>query len=246
MEAFHNIQTHPQFGLFFGGAASESNQYDPMGNYSRGLGQGHAELSFGWTPTREEQAEAYPGVGFAPASRRVWKEYRDGDAEDLIGFDLGVKREELRKVIGDRVDELSDVEVFGGGFFTVFPNFHPWWAYDELTYRFRPYQDDPEMCLMETYLLRPFEGERPPPVPTRWLGPDDPFAEAADQLGLLVRIMDQDDYNIPAIQKGLHNLKAIGRGLQPGLYQATKIRHFHKMWEQWTAGDSHTRGPGGE
>ena len=70
--------------------------------------------------------------------------------------------------------------------------------------------------------------------------------EAADALGLIARVLDQDEYNIPAVQKGYHNLKAIGRGLKLGAYQATKIRHFHKMWEQWTAGDNKTRGPGGE
>jgi phenylpropionate dioxygenase-like ring-hydroxylating dioxygenase large terminal subunit len=247
MEAFHNIQTHPQFGIYFGGSASESNQYDPMGNYSRALGQGTAELSFGWTPTREEQAAAYPGFGYGPAMRRVWREYpKSGEQEGMIEFDLRIRREELRKVLGDAVDELTDIEVFGGGFFTVFPNFHPWWAYDELTYRYRPYGDEPEMCIMETYVLRPFKGERPKPAPTTWLGVDESHMEAADALGLIARVLDQDEYNIPAIQKGFHNLKAIGRGLQLGTYQATKIRHFHKMWEQWTAGDNKTRGPGGE
>jgi phenylpropionate dioxygenase-like ring-hydroxylating dioxygenase large terminal subunit len=246
MEAFHNIQTHPQFGIYFGGSASESSQYDPMGNYSRALGQGNAELPFGWTPSREEQAAAYPGVGYAEATRRVFQDYPKQDAEDLFSFDMRVRREELRKVIGDEVDALTDFEVFGGGYFTLFPNFHPWWAYDEITYRFRPYRDEPEMSIMETYLLRPFQGERPKPAPTRWLGVDESHMEAADALGMLVRIMDQDEFNIPSIQKGLHNLKAIGRGTRPGVYQATKIRHFHKLWEQWTSGDHKTRGPGGD
>jgi phenylpropionate dioxygenase-like ring-hydroxylating dioxygenase large terminal subunit len=246
METFHNLQTHPQFGLYFGGAASESNQFDPMGNYSRAVGQGSAELSFGWTPTREEKAAAYPGFGYGPAMRRVWKEYLASGEEEIIAFDLSVRREELRKVIGDDVDQLTDVEVFGGGFFTVFPNFHPWWAYDELTYRFRPYKDEPEMCIMETYMLRPFKGERPKPASVVWLGVDESHMEVADDLGLIARVLDQDEYNIPSIQKGLHNLKAIGRGTRLGVYQATKIRHFHRMWEQWTSGDSKTRGPGGD
>jgi len=246
MEAFHNITTHPQFGVYFGGMASESNQYDPMGNYSRAVGQGSAELHFDWTPDREEQAAAYPGFGYAEAMRRVWKNYLKQDSEDLPSFELRIRREALREVIGDKVDALTDFEVYGGGFFTVFPNFHPWWAYDELTYRFRPYGDEPEMSIFEIYLLRPFKGERPKPAPTRSLGVDQSFMEAADLLGIMVRVLDQDEYNLPSIQKGLHNLKALGRGIKPGVYQATKIRHFHKIWEQWIGGDNKTRGPGGD
>lgn len=43
MEAYHNIATHPQFALYAGSAA-DGGQYDPMGNYSRALGQGSAEI----------------------------------------------------------------------------------------------------------------------------------------------------------------------------------------------------------
>jgi hypothetical protein len=91
---------------------------------------------------------------------------------------------------------------------------------------------------METYLLRPFQGERPPPSPTRFLGPDDRHLDVADVLGMNARIFDQDEFNIDAVQKGLHNLKAIGRGLELGIYQATKIRHFHKLWDKWVYGEA--------
>jgi hypothetical protein len=31
----------------------------------------------------------------------------------------------------------------------------------------------------------------------------------------------------------MHNLKSIGRGTTHAIYQATKIRHFHKLWYKW-------------
>jgi nitrite reductase/ring-hydroxylating ferredoxin subunit len=237
MEAYHNIQTHSQFGVYFGGAASDANQYDPMGNYARALGQGSQELPFNWTPTPQERLDAMSGHGYPVGVKRVHESYLKQDETDLFKYELGIRREALREVIGEKVDQLTDFEVFGGGFFTLFPNFHPWWAYDEFTYRFRPYKDEPEMCIMETYLLRPFKGDRPKPVPTRYLGVNDSHMDAADLLGPAARIFDQDEYNIPAVQKGLHTLRHLGKGITLGVYQATKIRHFHNLWDKWIYGD---------
>ena len=233
MEAFHNISTHSQFGVYFGGRAAESGQYDPMGNYSRALGHGEATLDFDWKPTTEEQHAAQPFIGFYDGQVRV----RDGfpePGEEFFDFEVKERRAALREVIGDKVDELNDIEVFGGGYFTLFPNFHPWWAYDEITYRVRPYGNDPEMSVFEIYLLRPFKGERPKPAPIRWVGPDESHIEAADVLGPASRIFDQDEYNIPMVQKGMHNLLALGRGMKLATYQQTKIRHFHLLWDKWT------------
>lgn len=241
MEAYHNIQTHLQFGIYFGGTASEAGQYDPMGNYSRALGQGMPTLPFDWQPTPEEQLDAMSGHGYPVGVRRIQETYlKEGGGKALLTYELDIRRTALREVIGDKVDQLSDFEVFGGGYFTLFPNFHPWWAYDEFTYRFRPYGDDPEMCIMETYLLRPFRGERPKPAATRYLGVNDSHMDAADILGLNARIFDQDELNIPAVQLGLHTLKHLGKGVTLGVYQATKIRHFHKLWDQWMAGAKQT------
>lgn len=239
MEAYHNYSTHAQFGVYFGGMASDSGQYDPMGNYSRALGQGGADLPLDYTPSPAERLDALPGVGNQEPVRRVLDRYpTEGNERDLIEFELEIRREVLRETIGDKVDELTDFEVFGGGYFTVFPNFHPWWAYDELCYRFRPWGSDPEMCLMETWLLKPFKGERPKPAAPRWLGLDQSHLESSDILGRAARIFDQDEFNIPEVQKGLHNLMALGRGTMPGVYQATKIRHFHKLWNKWTASET--------
>jgi hypothetical protein len=85
-------------------------------------------------------------------------------------------------------------------------------------------------------LLRPFKGERPKPIPTRWLGAHETHLDALE-MGELARIFYQDEFNIEEVQKGLHSLKALGRGTVHGVYQAGKIRHFHKLWDQWIYGD---------
>jgi phenylpropionate dioxygenase-like ring-hydroxylating dioxygenase large terminal subunit len=236
MEAYHNVMTHPQFGIY-AGAAADQGQYDAMGNYSRALGQGAPEIALAIVPTAEERHATIVGVGLPEAYRQMNAEGPIASIAEQFRRHGELKRRALRDIVGESIDAISDIELFTTGYFTVFPNFHPWTAFDEFTYRFRPYQDDPEKCLMETYYLRPFKGERPTPARTIWLGIDQSHIEV-EEIGDVARIFHQDEFNIPAVQKGLHNLKAIGRGVMLGVYQATKIRHFHKLWDKWVFGSA--------
>jgi phenylpropionate dioxygenase-like ring-hydroxylating dioxygenase large terminal subunit len=230
MEAFHNMTSHPQFNVFLG-AAADSGQYDIFENYSRALGQGPAGIPLAYTPTVEERvaASAWPGD---PEGMERFKANPPASLAEVFASISPIRRERLRETYGDRVDELTDFEVGGGGYFTLFPNFHPWWAFDEITYRFRPYKDEHEKCLMETYLLRPFQGERPKPAPTRWLDETQSYLEAPE-LGEMGRVFDQDELNIPAVQKGMHTLRMTKPGVTLGVYQAGKIRHFHNLYDRY-------------
>ena len=58
--------------------------------------------------------------------------------------------------------------------YTLFPNFHPWGAFNRIVYRFRPNGDDHRSSIMEAPFLAPFEGDRPPPAPVHHLGVDQP------------------------------------------------------------------------
>jgi phenylpropionate dioxygenase-like ring-hydroxylating dioxygenase large terminal subunit len=234
MEAFHAQMTHPQFSLYTN-AASDNEQLDAFANYSRGLGVGLPMIGLAVKPTPAERLAGYIAVGHPEIHARVRGAGPIPELEKQFQQHARIRREALRDVVGNQVDELSDVEANGGGYFTLFPNFHPWWAYDEICYRFRPYKDEHEFCVMETYLLRPFKGERPKPAPIHWLGLDDSHLDAPE-LGLVAQIFHQDEFNVPAVQKGLHNLKALGKGLTLGTYQATKIRHFHRLWTRWVNG----------
>jgi hypothetical protein len=206
-----------------------------MGNYSRALGQGSAEIELPIVPNPDERLASYPPVGPPGAHARVYSAGLAADLKTQYDRQIAFRRAALRETIGDKVDELSTLESSATGYFTLFPNFHPWWAYDEITYRFRPYKDEPEMSVMETYLLRPFRGERPKPAPTRWLSVEESHMDI-EEMGALAQIFNQDEYNIPQVQKGLHTMKAAGCGIALGVYQATKIRHFHKLWDKWIYG----------
>jgi hypothetical protein len=99
-------------------------------------------------------------------------------------------------------------------------------------YRFRPYRDEHERCVMECLYLAPWpEGEeRPPPAMVTFLTEDDDWTQA-EELGFLARVFNQDTFNLPKVQIGLRTMKQPGVTL--GLYQEAKIRHFHTLLDDW-------------
>jgi len=235
MESFHVGAAHPQFALFMEGV-NDTQQHDIFENYSRAIGAGPAGIPIAFTPTVEERIETMAWQG-DPEGLERFKANPPAASEAFYESMAPIRRERLREILGDKVDELSDLEVSGGGHFTLFPNFHPWWAFDEITYRFRPYKDEHEKCVMETYLLRSFKGERPKPAPIRWLDETQSHLEAPE-LGEMGRIFDQDEFNIPQVQKGMHSLRQFKPGATLGIYQPGKIRHFHNLYDKWLGLDS--------
>jgi hypothetical protein len=142
------------------------------------------------------------------------------------------RRSMMREVLGAGADELSDAELCDSIYYTLFPNLHPWGAYNRIVYRFRPYGDRHDMSVMECMYLAPFSGERPPAAPIHRLGPDDDWTDAPE-LGMLARVFNQDVYNLPKVQAGL----ASGGVDQVTFadYQETKLRHFHGWLERFVA-----------
>lgn len=141
-------------------------------------------------------------------------------------------RDRLRPILGDAVELISDAELCDSIYLTVFPNFHPWGSFNRIVYRFRPYGDDPNMCIHECMYFSPApaDGPRPAAAPIHWLGIDDDWTEAPE-LGMLAKVFNQDVYNMPQVQAGLKTMK------QPyvmfGDYGETKIRHFHGLLQAW-------------
>jgi hypothetical protein len=125
-------------------------------------------------------------------------------------------------------DQLSDAELCDSFYYTVFPNFHPWGAYNKLVYRFRPFENDPDRCVMEVMYLAPFRGKRPRAAPVHWLAEDEDWTKAPE-LGFLARVFNQDTMNLGQVQAGLH--ASVREHIQLGRYQEAKIRHFHALLE---------------
>lgn len=226
MEAFHVVATHPQL---LPGIGDANSQYDWKGNYSRAITpNGTPSPHLSWQPTEQDMFDAM-------SDRRLDEPpavtIPDGHTARSVAGEGGRRR--LRAVLGERADQLSDAEIADNFYYTLFPNFHPWGAYNRIVYRFRPYEDRHDMSVMECMLLEPYDlsQPKPPAVPIRWLGPDDDWTEAPE-LGMLARVFNQDTFNLPKVQKGLASLR---KGITLANYQETKIRHFHHLLSQWVA-----------
>ena len=137
-------------------------------------------------------------------------------------------REALRSIAGDRVDKTSDAELVDSIDYTLFPNFHPWGAFNGIVYRFRPNGNDHRSAIMECIMLAPFEGERPPPAPVHWLEEDQSWSTA---LGFLGKVFDQDAFNMPRVQEGLESTYQTGVVLSG--YQESKVRWLHHKLTEW-------------
>lgn len=227
MEAFHVVATHPQLLPSIG---DDNSQYDAWGNFSRAITpNGTPSPHLHWSPTEQEMLDAMLDKRLDEESRLVVPEGRSARATFAE-----VSRKMLFSTLGTGAAELSDAECADSFYYTVFPNFHPWGAYNRITYRFRPYGDDHTRSIMECMFLAPFSGERPPAVPIHWLDEDEPWTNAPE-LGMLGRVFDQDSLNLGQVQAGLRTLAKTKPGCTLSQYQELKVRHFHHILDQWLA-----------
>ena len=157
----------------------------------------------------------------------------DGDTMRAVGAEAS--RDRWRSVVGDRVNDMSDAEMMDSIDYTVFPNFHPWGAFNRIVYRFRPNGDDHRSAIMECLFLAPFVGERPPNAAIHFLAEDETFLDAPE-LGMLGKVFNQDLFNMARVQRGLETTHKPGVTL--GDYQESKIRWLHDTLDRWVGGAS--------
>lgn len=221
-EAFHVVATHPQL---LPGIGDANSQYDVWGNVSRAITpNGTPSPHLSWVPTEQEMFDSM-------VDRRLDEDPVLSVPDGMTARQLSAQasREALRPIVGASIDQYSDAELVDSLDYSLFPNFHPWGGFNRIVYRFRPNGDDHRTCIMECLYLSPFDGERPPPAPVHWLDFDDDWM-AADELGSLARVFDQDSFNMPRVMAGL--LSATKPGLTLGLYQESKLRQFYALLER--------------
>ena len=143
-------------------------------------------------------------------------------------WSAAMARESLRADAGDLVDQYCDAEMVDNLDYTLFPNFHPWGAFNRIVYRFRPNGNDHRSSIMEAIMLAPFQGERPPPAKIHWLEDDQPWSTA---LGFLGKVFDQDVFNMPKVQMGLES--TYKPGITLANYQESKVRWLHHKLGEW-------------
>ena len=222
-ESYHAPTTHPQTAPYLG---DENSQVDIWPTFARVITAGGTPSPMlVWEPTEEEIL-------------RYMLDIRD-DEENYITLAEGktarevsasAARERWRPVVGDAVDEWCDSEFLDNIDYTLFPNMHPWGAYNRIVYRFRPNGDNQRESLMDVYLLAPFSGERPPAAPTTYLGADEEWLDATE-LGMLAKVFSQDSFNMPMVQKGLET--TVKPGVTLANYQESKVRWLHHVLGQW-------------
>jgi phenylpropionate dioxygenase-like ring-hydroxylating dioxygenase large terminal subunit len=224
MEAYHVVATHPQM---LPGIGDANSQYDAWDQFSRAI-----------TPNMTPS----PHLGREPSEQEMLDSMftRSLDAEPALRVPDGMTARQLLAQVSrmqlqasvPSVQELSDAELADSFYYTVFPNFHPWGAYNRIVYRFRPDGNDPDRCIMEVIYLAPFRGRRPPPAPVHWLADGEDWTQAPE-LGFLARVFNQDTANLGRVQRGLH--AAQHTHVTFGRYQETKLRHFHALLEEQLA-----------
>jgi hypothetical protein len=203
-----------------------NSQVDIWDNFSRVITAGGTTSPLlDWTPTQDEMMRAMLDVREDQTSPMTLSENDSMRAAGAAG-----SRERWRAVVGDVVDQMSDAEMMDSIDYTIFPNMHPWGAYNRIVYRFRPNGDDHRTAIMEVIFLAPFTGERPPPAPIHWLTDSETFTDAPE-LGMLAKVFDQDLFNMPKVQAGLESTQKPGVTLSN--YQEAKVRWLHAKLDEW-------------
>jgi hypothetical protein len=221
MEAYHVVATHPQLLTAIGDANS---QYDVWGNVSRAITpNGTPSPHIRFEPSEQDMLDALSHKSMEQPSP-----VKLPDGMQARAALAAMVRTQMESTVAG-AHELTDAELSDSFYYTLFPNFHPWGAYNRITYRFRPWGNWPNECLMECMYLEPYQGKRPPPCDIHMLGPDDSWSNAPE-LGLLARVFDQDVFNLPKVQRGLQ--AARHQNVTFAAYQETKIRHFHGLLEK--------------
>jgi hypothetical protein len=222
-ESYHVGGTHPQAVPYLGDVNSQVDIWD---NFARVITPGGtASPLLGWEPTEDDILRYMLDIRVDEESFVAL-----GEGQTARAASAAAARERWRPVVGDGVDEWSDAEFIDNLDYTLFPNMHPWGAYNRICYRFRPNGDDHRSAIMEVFLLAPFTGERPAPASTTHLGPDDDWTDAPE-LGLLAKVFQQDSYNMPRVQQGLETTAKPGVTL--GNYQESKLRWLHQLLTEW-------------
>ncbi len=219
-EAYHVNATHPQILSYLGDVNSQVDVWDhcsrvitPGGTPSPLIGGADGEVS---------EQEMVRGMLDVRVDQEAPVTIEEGQTARAVLAQMS--RERWREVVGDRVDQMSDSEMMDSLDYTVFPNFHPWGAFNRIVYRFRPNGDDHRSAIMECFFLSPFQGERPPPAVEHRLGVDDPWTDAPE-LGMLAKVFEQDVFNMAKVQKGLETTRKPGATFSN--YQESKIRWLH-------------------
>ena len=230
MESFHTVATHREIMTFTGDANS---QYDTFGDHvSRSVTPMGVP-----SPHMPEVTEAETMRDILELSGRMATDSAEGHdmPEGLTArkYVAETNREMFSEIIGESLDDATVSELEDAILYSAFPNTQIWIGYHgNIVYRFLPNGDDQNSCIFETMLLMryPKGTKRPDSATKTILRPDQSFTEAPE-LGGLGPVFDQDDSNMPAVQKGM--LASKKGKVSLASYQESRIRHMHQTIDKY-------------
>ena len=233
IEGFHSFASHPQYLSSSPDDCSQQDVYADEPHISR------YQAIIG-VPSPRMDPPPSPQETFENVCRLVLpeaigtEEGRLQPGEDARAGLARIYRRFYDKAYGLDTAAMSTTELIDQVAYYVFPNTMPWPTLSyPLFYRMLPDPEDPEWCTWETMLFVPFKGERPPSAPTLKLGPDGSFEDFG--LGEVGVLFQQDAEQLPAVQRGMHNLD---KGLLTLTeYLEIRIRHYHQTLDRYLGDD---------
>lgn len=229
VEAYHVAYAHPQVLGYYGDTNTQYDIWPGVRHVSRMISvQGvpsPAVSDLSAEKTIEHFRRDAPFFGGRPIEVGPGETARKKLAERA--------REKIGKSSGTDMSKLSDTESLDLIEYMLFPNMVPWGGQSlPITYRFRPYGDDPERCIMEIMFLfaKAPDGTHPTPAKMNMLSEDQKWADAPE-LGSAAMVADQDTDNLMRIQRGLRASKKPGVTL--ARYQESRIRHYHETLDAY-------------
>ena len=233
-EAYHVNATHPQILPYL---ADTNSQVDVWENYARVITAGLSTSPLIWYEVSQD--EMMRGMLDVRVDQDSPISIPEGASARAIASSAA--RERWRPMVGDRVDTMSDAEMMDSIDYTIFPNMHPWGAFNRIVYRFRPNGDDHRSSIMEVFFLSPYKGDKPKPVKRRDLTIDEPFTNATE-LGMLAKVFQQDVFNMCRVQEGLETTRKPGITLAN--YQEAKVRWIHKKLGEYITSEEAPKSKG--
>lgn len=230
MESWHTVETHKQILTFTG---DENSQYDTFGdNVSRSVTPMAVH-----SPHLEEISDEAIIRDILKLSGRMALDSDEGvempDGVSARRYVADMNRELFEEASGQDLSDATMAELEDAILYSLFPNFQVWIGYNgNIVYRFLPNGDDPHSCIFDVMILLryPKGSERPEPANCIVLPVEDSFS-SVPELGALGPVFDQDDANLPAVQRGM---KASKKGaVSLASYQESRIRHLHATLDKY-------------
>ena len=239
MEAWHTVVTHPQILPFTGDCIGAYWIWGDNVNVNHtpfGVPSPHLDVSAKdeqWIVDEFIKYNGRSADNYDTENPMAVRVPEGMTAREALGAAM---RSAYTEATGYDHDNATDAELLDGLVYNVFPNFAPWGGYmPNIVYRFRPGKT-PDTCLMEVRILARVRKGDPIPrgVPMKLLGPDQKWT-AAEELGILGDVFEQDMDNLPFVQDGMHASKT-GK-LQLANYQEIRIRQFQDTLDKYLNGE---------